>query len=448
MNCPGLPTDPLEVARLVREGRPDDLVGMEASSYNLHRKLRGRIRSTPEEFVACEVMRDGSVATTMHYRARSGGDVPIYVLSKRNLDTRSALNAFSSALGLKPWEISYLGLKDKRALTFQFVSTTRPQRGAPSVLRGKQWQARLHYMSDKPLRPADLSGNMFWTYVRLHKAVPVDRLQAILSEFKSGASRGGMLNFFGYQRFGGRRPINHIAGYLIAKREYEAAVRVILGTPSISEGNLTGEARRSFLEENSRASLLHFARSHLLLDRSLAKNMIRHGGDGRKSVLGLPTVLLRFLLESFSAFIFNRCVSHMRDELLRDEVLKELLYVPLDERGVPLMACAAPTPSSTKIIEDEIRRGKATAALTCPGYLVGKIISSETMAIMDELGVTCGSFFLQERPEVGFPGQLRAATVVPRVISATAVDEFTALLSFFLPRSSYATVFLRELLHA
>jgi TruD family tRNA pseudouridine synthase len=441
-----LPTDPERIAAWLRERGADRLVGMETRSCDIPSRLKGRIRETPEDFIVSEVLRNGSVATSLTYRMNGEGDIPLYVLSKTDLDAITAIREFSAALGLKPWGVKHLGLKDKRAMTYQFIFPTRFRGKPPPKLRGGKWEASMHTTLGRPLRPLDLCGNLFWILIRLRDPVPTPELQGLLSEFTRRVCETGLLNFFGPQRFGGRRPINHVAGYLIARRDYDAAAEVILGTPSDSDDEPLRRVRTSFLEGGRRGGFQALVRSPFILERTLVKNLIRYEGNSRESILKLPSYLLRFLLESFSAFLFNLAVSRMKGGLLSWKAQEGMLYVPLDDRASPLTTCVRATPSSLGIIEDDLNKRKAVPAVVCPGFLVERALAKGLEQIMGELGVSCGSFHLRERPEAGYPGQVRAAVAIPKTISAAPTGSQSVFLRFFLPRSSYATVLLRELL--
>jgi TruD family tRNA pseudouridine synthase len=441
-----LPTDSGGVVTWLRERGADRLVGMETLSCDTSSRLKGRIRTAPEDFFVSEVLRSGSVATSPAYGMNGEGDIPLYVLSKTDLDTLTAIKEFSAALGLKPWGVKYLGLKDKRAVTYQFVFPTEFCGTPPPRLRGRKWEASIHTMLGRPLRPLDLCGNLFWILIRLRDPVPTPELQGLLSEFTRRVCETGLLNFFGPQRFGGRRPINHVAGYLIARRDYDAAAEVILGTPSDSDDESLRRARTSFLEGGRREELQTLVRSPFILERSLVKNLIRYEGDSRESALKLPSYLLRFLLESFSAFLFNLAISRMKGGLLSRKAQEGMLYVPLDDRASPLTTCIRAAHSSLGTIDDDLSKRKAVPAVVCPGFLVERALTKELGRIMGELGVSCSSFHLRERPEAGYPGQVRAAVTIPKTISAAPTGSQSVFLRFFLPRSSYATVLLRELL--
>jgi len=442
-----LPVSPDEFrSALSRRGR-DRLIGIDLFTLQLPTKMKGRLRSCPEDFIVSEVLTDGAVATPVTIGKREAGGIPTYVLSKRNIDTPTAAREFSSVLRLKPWETKYLGLKDRRAVTFQFLSPSRSCHDPPPFVRGKSWEARLYAMSDRCLRPSDLCGNLFWIFMRLSEPMSEHDVLGILAEFKSRVLATGMINFFGYQRFGSRKPINHIVGCLICRREYDTAVRMMLGTPHTAEPSSLSEARQEFLDGRSKRALSDLVRSDYSIERSLARNMMRFDGDSKRSILRLPSNLLRFLLQSLSAFIFNSTASHIGHRLLLREVQEDLLYVPLDRAGSPTTACARPTPSSARAIKEALGARRSVPAITSPGFLAEKAVHEESRRVMDELEIKCESFHLRERPEAGYPGRLRAAVVMPKIVSAVPFDEMSVFLSFFLPTSSYATVLLRELIH-
>lgn len=445
MTNPKLPTSPEDVMLWESTRGIEQLVGMRALSYSLPKRLNGRLRARPEDFVVSEVMRDGSVATTATYSTREEGTHPIYVMTKTNTDTLTAVRQLSSAIGLKPWEMDRLGLKDKRALTFQFVSPKR-RCETPPKLKGSGWEADLVAMSSTPLRPCDLRGNLFWVTVRLRAPMSVAEIRDVLARFSSKVSETGLLNFFGYQRFGGRKPVNHIAGYLVAKRDYEAACKVILCAPCRGEPKELTDARTRLLEGRGRDDLARVARSPLSVERALARNLMRYGCDARKSLLNLPSNLLRFLLEAFSSFLFNDTIGAMGNSLLSGETREGALYSRLDNEGGVLTTYAMGAPWSKRRIGEDLRLRRAVPAVACPGFFTEGAIERKTRETMAQLGVDCSSFHIQERPQAGYPGQVRAAVVFPRLISAAPIDARTVFLSFFLPRSSYATVLLRELL--
>jgi len=441
-----IPSDPQGVAVWLEKYGADRLIGIETHSYDISSRLRGRIRETPEDFFVSEVLRDGSVATSLTYRVGEEEGMPVYVLSKTNLDTITAVREFSAALQLKPWQVKYLGLKDKRAVTYQFLFPIGFRGTPPPLLRSGNWEASLHSTARSPLSPLDLCGNLFWVVIRLSDPAQIRELRNFLSGFTDRVRGTGLLNFFGPQRFGGKKPINHVAGYLIAKRDYDAATKVIVGTPSGSDDESLRQAREGFLESGRWRGLQILAHSPLILERSLVKNLMRYEGDSRKSLLDLPSYLLRFLLESLSAFLFNVTISRMKDELMSWRAQEGMLYMPLDNRASPLTTCVRATSSSLRTIGNDLNERKAVPAVACPGFLTEGTLSEQLGHFMDELGVGCPSFHFRERPEVGYPGQIRAALTIPRSVSATPTGNRSVLVRFFLPRSSYATVLLRELL--
>ncbi len=115
----------------------------------------------------------------------------IHILKKVNMNTLDTVKILESR-GLK---VGYAGLKDKNAVTYQYVSLDKKIDITASDIEVK------FYAMGKWLSPGDLAGNRF--ELTLNKKIewtPPDILP----------------NYFGPQRFGGG---NHVIGYKILRRE-------------------------------------------------------------------------------------------------------------------------------------------------------------------------------------------------------------------------------------
>lgn len=131
--------------------------------------------------------------------ACSGRGEHLFVrFEKTGLDTREAIQRLARALGLDPREAGSAGMKDRHAITTQWVSF---HRGDPARARGAEiegvrvLEAALH---ENKLRTGHLRGNRFT--VRLRGA---DRaLLPIARERLAFLEARGVPNYYGDQRFG------------------------------------------------------------------------------------------------------------------------------------------------------------------------------------------------------------------------------------------------------
>ncbi len=149
----------------------------------------GHFKETPDDFEVEEI--------PAYVPCGEGEHVYVYV-EKRGVATPDAAKRISRHLGLPEGAVSWAGLKDKQALTRQWMSMqAKPGRETelatfidPEV---KLLQVTRHR---NKLKGGHLNGNRF--RIRLAKVKDVDVAQAVLAVLKAR----GVPNFFGAQRFG------------------------------------------------------------------------------------------------------------------------------------------------------------------------------------------------------------------------------------------------------
>lgn len=119
---------------------------------------------------------------------------------KTGENTSFVANELAKACGVKSKDVSWAGLKDRHAVTEQWLSVHLPKGGVPDFSAFlaqydsiKIIETKRH---NKKLRPGDLAGNHFKiTLTEVSDIADVNqRLQAI--------SQSGVPNYFGSQRFG------------------------------------------------------------------------------------------------------------------------------------------------------------------------------------------------------------------------------------------------------
>ena len=132
-------------------------------------------------------------------------------IEKRGQNTAWVASALAEAVGLHPSKASFAGLKDRHAVTRQWVSLHLGQRPTPNVEDIAIEGVVILYAtrSNKKLQRGRLKGNRFELVVRdlvprkSHVQAMQDELHGRLSTLKDH----GVPNFFGEQRFG----VNNVA---------------------------------------------------------------------------------------------------------------------------------------------------------------------------------------------------------------------------------------------
>ncbi|WP_231254394.1 tRNA pseudouridine(13) synthase TruD [Helicobacter pylori] len=166
--------------------------------------------------------RDFCVHEVPLYDFSNTGEHAVIQVRKSGLSTLEMLQIFSQILGVRIAELGYAGLKDKNALTTQFISF--PKKYAPLLEKNtSNFQERnlkilsLNYHHNK-IKLGHLKGNRF--FMRFKKMTPLNaqKTEQVLEQI----AQFGMPNYFGPQRFG-KFNDNHQEGLKILQNQTKSA---------------------------------------------------------------------------------------------------------------------------------------------------------------------------------------------------------------------------------
>jgi tRNA pseudouridine13 synthase len=149
----------------------------------------GQIRTIPEEFVVEELPL---------YLPSGQGDHLYLWIEKLDVAAESLRRHLSRALGVRPMDIGMAGLKDKRALTRQWISVPRSASAQVDALDLPGVKVLQVVPHRNKLRTGHLAGNRFSIVLRGVVPDAQSRVQAKLAKILAV----GLPNFFGSQRFG------------------------------------------------------------------------------------------------------------------------------------------------------------------------------------------------------------------------------------------------------
>jgi tRNA pseudouridine13 synthase len=146
----------------------------------------GRLKAAPEDFRVDELPA----------YLPSGSGPHLYLrVEKRGRTTRDVVRQLARALGVPERDAGYAGLKDRDAVTTQWLSVPAARDPDPAALAGDGWRVLEASRHQNKLRPGHARGNAFAVAVRGGDAARARAAAAALA----GA---GLPNFFGPQRFG------------------------------------------------------------------------------------------------------------------------------------------------------------------------------------------------------------------------------------------------------
>jgi len=174
--------------------------------YSLgHSSIDFRFKQSPRDFVVEEIPL---------YEFSGEGEHLVLFIRKKNLATTDMIRIIAQHLGIKDREIGYAGLKDKHAMTKQYISIHKSLEEKLESFSHDGIKIVSKTYHNNKIKIGHLKGNRF--YIKVKKVNPTSAKK--IDEALKNITDFGMPNFFGYQRFG-NDGTNHIDGEKIAKGE-------------------------------------------------------------------------------------------------------------------------------------------------------------------------------------------------------------------------------------
>ncbi len=177
------------------------------------------------------------------------GKYVVYRATKRDMTTTELVQRLASRNGLPQRAIRYAGLKDKRAVTSQYIT-------APKELSAPEGIALEHAgFTDEPLHLGELEANRF----------------TIVAREVKGVHDVAVPNYFGDQRFSEH---NVELGLALLKKDYKTVAATITGQPVED----VSSALRALQHANQRILLLYLhAVQSWLWNRAVSAWVAEHG---------------------------------------------------------------------------------------------------------------------------------------------------------------------------
>jgi len=383
----------------------DSRIGIDVYSTEFN-GIGGKIRVNDEDFMVSEVLSE-----TSQRLIKEVSGYAVYKLTKRKIDTNHAL---SDIFRKKRIRLKSLGLKDAAAITEQYVCSTNKSNAIENFSAQRYSLSKIGFVK-KPLSKKDMVGN--------HFKIKISDCSDGLENF---SEQNRILNFYGYQRFGSKRPITHLIGKAILQRRFDKVIDIILSYTSPFDSKENTEIREKLSDRNNYSKYFDKIPPQMDIERIVLKEMVSTN-DPIKSFKAIPLSLRRFYIQAYQSYLFNKTLSN--SFLAGEDVFgPQEGDVCFDSKGI-----------IGKYLKglDQILAipfiGYSYYKKTRFDYYISKILEFEEIRPKD--------FFIKEMQEISSEGGFRQASM--------NCSDFTAknnTVEFTLSRGSFATILLREIM--
>jgi tRNA pseudouridine13 synthase len=402
----------------------DFQAGMECYCTNFA-GIKGTIKETNEEFQVSEII-DYTFLKPPYFSSVQNNEhkFPLYLLEKHNIDSNHAVIEIKKQSGLK---LRIMGIKDAKAETSQYASCEQTKNLPRDIITPKTKLTLLGFLRT-PLSKSALIGNSF--KIKINQTSDND-IHPFLLELNKIA------NFYGLQRFGSERMVTHLVGKALLERNYNKAIEYLLSYTSKYDSKFSKEIREKSRDPKNYQKLIKILPKGMDLERLMLYTLVK-GKDSIAVIRSIPINIRRLFVQAYQSYIFNKCLSNAllctediqkcKDGDLCFEIEKPLVFGKI-----------------RRFREGIDSNNDVTPAIRLVGYNYqpGKNrFDHITKRILTDENISPTAFYLKDLQELSLQMGFRQTSLCCNEFSHFGMLE----LSFKLPKGSYATTLLRELI--
>ena len=368
--------------------------------------IKGKIKQKNEDFTVSEIISEKA-----SNKISENNGLAVYILRKNGIDTTHALRDVEKRFGLV---LRALGLKDANAITEQYVQAKTMSRSLEQI-EGKNYSLRRIGFTKKPISKQDMLGNKF--------KIKISELTNGVSDF---SEQDKILNFFGYQRFGSKRPITHLVGKALIQKNYQKAIEFLLNYSSKYDSEENNHYRKLISERKSDAEVIDELPKSMDIEIAILSSLSK-SNEQNTAIREIPLHMRRCYIHAYQSYIFNKTLSMAF-------AYEEDLFTP-QENDV----CYDRTNKLGKFQNEPGQ--KLTIPLVGHSYFKKTRFDYYIQKILEQEEISPSEFLIKDFQEISIEGGFRNSTI--------HCDDFQVsndTVEFQLSRGSYATIVIREIL--
>jgi tRNA pseudouridine13 synthase len=454
----------VEEAEEVGDYNRECIVGM--TQYSTSGKgFKGKIKVYPSDFIVQEISETEEVLPLKFNENESPfgfeqeNKVPFtkFILKKVGIDTLMAAGIIANYLNIPLRDVTWAGIKDGRAITSQYFCVKGNYYSQLKQFQHPNINLYRFRPTKKPITIGDLWGNYFEIKIKCLEK-PLSELRSLIDEWSKEIKIVGAPNYYGLQRFGFYRPNSHLIGKYIFLKEYEKAVEELLFRPYAYEDAEIIKIRQKLSETRDYGSQKNKFHPKMQYERILCEYLESHPTDYKNAILSLPFPFRNLLLSSYQSYLFNLALSKRIEKGFP-------IHKPLEGDIVAVLKSINGPPSNVRYEYKDPEKEKLDAAMRFGRIsILAPVLGSDSKLddfgifgpiykeILDKEGIEPSFFRITDFKAGSFRGTYRSICIkmtdlqVEYKENADHQEEEYVELKFKLPKGSYATVVLRELL--
>lgn len=406
--------------------------------WRRHLDLVMKIKQLPEDFIVEEVSSRS---------IKAEGPFQIFLLEKKGLDTFGAKRIIGKEFKISNVEMGIAGLKDRHAVTRQYISFPSRFR-IPSSWSQKSISLEKKGFSDVPIQLGEFQANRFLIVVR---DIKEDEAPVIMGK-SNKILQQGVPNYFDNQRFGSLRGSSAFIAKKLITGDIESALRIVLTSTSRHDPAVIRRCRKSIsLRWKDWDSCLDACKEAKQARREtrIISHLKDHPADFKGAFLLIERELQKMYIAAYQSFLWNESAKVLLARAAPALALREIEY----HAG----SLAFPKDISQTKVGLLSQTSQTTIPLLNPGLeFRDEQVKYACLNVLKEEGIALGDLVVPGFGELCFKDGVRPMWVFPKSVlnPSLSKDELNSTpskerkkltLCFELPPGSYATIVLKAM---
>lgn len=262
-----------------------------------------KIKRIPEDFIVEEILEESFKISGEKNR------YAVYKLEKKNITTLNLIKHISKTFKIPRGYLSYGGIKDKYALTIQYITIREPDKWKiPEEYEERNFNLKLVGFSDSPITSSSIKGNKFSIVIR---DIHPDEVNEIYERiFK--VQKFGIFNYYDEQRMGSlpKKPTKRLNSFVkrLMKKDYAEAIRKFLTEPMFGDkGKVIKKKKliKKYWGDWDKCLSLPLSKQ----EKKIIKFLKKHPGKYKEAIELIDKDFMNLYISAYQSFIWNKILS-------------------------------------------------------------------------------------------------------------------------------------------